>query len=58
MTVTLHTQVLVLLLSVPGIFQLKQDSVVEGISAGHGVINFKVNRRLLVQVRHCSRLLR
>nr|XP_046229057.1 probable arginine--tRNA ligase, mitochondrial [Scatophagus argus] len=29
--------------------QLKQDSVVEDISAGSGVINFKVNRKLLVQ---------
>uniref|UniRef100_A0A8C9ZM26 Probable arginine--tRNA ligase, mitochondrial n=1 Tax=Sander lucioperca TaxID=283035 RepID=A0A8C9ZM26_SANLU len=28
---------------------LKQDSVVEDISAGCGVINFKVNRKLLVQ---------
>ncbi|KAM4522818.1 putative arginine--tRNA ligase, mitochondrial isoform 2-T2 [Odontesthes bonariensis] len=29
--------------------QLKQDSVVEDISAGSGVINFKVNRRLLAE---------
>ncbi|XP_041660659.1 probable arginine--tRNA ligase, mitochondrial [Cheilinus undulatus] len=29
--------------------QLKQDSVVEHTSAGPGVINFKVNRKLLVQ---------
>ncbi|XP_034755973.1 probable arginine--tRNA ligase, mitochondrial isoform X1 [Etheostoma cragini] len=29
--------------------RLKQDSVVEDISAGCGVINFKVNRKLLVQ---------
>ncbi|XP_072217822.1 probable arginine--tRNA ligase, mitochondrial isoform X2 [Leuresthes tenuis] len=29
--------------------QLKQDSVVEDISAGRGVINFKVNRRLLAE---------
>ncbi|XP_042371975.1 probable arginine--tRNA ligase, mitochondrial, partial [Plectropomus leopardus] len=29
--------------------RLKQDSVVEDISAGNGVINFKVNRELLVQ---------
>ncbi|KAI3363682.1 hypothetical protein L3Q82_001306 [Scortum barcoo] len=29
--------------------QLKQDSVVEDISAGYGVINFTVNRKLLVQ---------
>uniref|UniRef100_A0A8C4ICC9 Probable arginine--tRNA ligase, mitochondrial n=1 Tax=Dicentrarchus labrax TaxID=13489 RepID=A0A8C4ICC9_DICLA len=29
--------------------QLKQDSVVEDISAGSGVINFKINRKLLVQ---------
>ncbi|XP_056150625.1 probable arginine--tRNA ligase, mitochondrial [Lampris incognitus] len=29
--------------------ELKQDSVVEEISAGHGVINFKVHRQLLVQ---------
>ncbi|XP_041831294.1 probable arginine--tRNA ligase, mitochondrial [Melanotaenia boesemani] len=29
--------------------QLKQDSVVEDISAGCGVINFKVNRRLLAE---------
>lgn len=32
------------------IFQLKPDSVVEDISAGCGVINFTVNRKLLVQV--------
>ncbi|XP_034383527.1 probable arginine--tRNA ligase, mitochondrial isoform X2 [Cyclopterus lumpus] len=29
--------------------RLKQDSVVEDISAGCGIINFKVNRKLLVQ---------
>nr|XP_033504612.1 probable arginine--tRNA ligase, mitochondrial [Epinephelus lanceolatus] len=29
--------------------RLKQDSVVEDISAGSGMINFKVNRKLLVQ---------
>lgn len=29
--------------------KLKQDSVVEEISAGRGVINFKVNRKLLAQ---------
>ncbi|KAK9531363.1 hypothetical protein VZT92_010792 [Zoarces viviparus] len=29
--------------------RLEQDSVVENISAGRGVINFKVNRKLLVQ---------
>ncbi|KAF3850073.1 hypothetical protein F7725_019792 [Dissostichus mawsoni] len=29
--------------------RLKQDSVVEDISAGNGVINFKVNRKLLVE---------
>ncbi|XP_022051300.1 probable arginine--tRNA ligase, mitochondrial [Acanthochromis polyacanthus] len=29
--------------------QLKQDSVVEEISAGRGVINFKVNRKFLAQ---------
>ncbi|KAL6095775.1 rars2 [Pungitius sinensis] len=29
--------------------RLKRDSVVEDISAGRGVINFKVNRKLLVQ---------
>ncbi|XP_040015941.1 putative arginine--tRNA ligase, mitochondrial isoform X2 [Gasterosteus aculeatus] len=29
--------------------RLKRDSVVEDVSAGRGVINFKVNRKLLVQ---------
>ncbi|XP_062293163.1 probable arginine--tRNA ligase, mitochondrial isoform X2 [Scomber scombrus] len=29
--------------------RLKQDSVVEDVSAGSGVINFRVNRKLLVQ---------
>ncbi|XP_017267496.1 probable arginine--tRNA ligase, mitochondrial isoform X1 [Kryptolebias marmoratus] len=29
--------------------QLKPDSVVEDVSAGHGVINFAVNRRLLAE---------
>uniref|UniRef100_A0AAX7TS90 Probable arginine--tRNA ligase, mitochondrial n=1 Tax=Astatotilapia calliptera TaxID=8154 RepID=A0AAX7TS90_ASTCA len=31
------------------IFQLKQDNVVEHISAARGIINFKVNRKLLAQ---------
>uniref|UniRef100_A0A669C4F7 Probable arginine--tRNA ligase, mitochondrial n=1 Tax=Oreochromis niloticus TaxID=8128 RepID=A0A669C4F7_ORENI len=31
------------------IFQLKQDNVVEDISATRGIINFKVNRKLLAQ---------
>ncbi|XP_029984302.1 putative arginine--tRNA ligase, mitochondrial [Sphaeramia orbicularis] len=29
--------------------QLKQDSVVENISAGSGVVNFRINRKLLIQ---------